>query len=127
MKKLCVFALVMMSGVAYAQNDEWDDSYIRFDDRLFAARARIDPKDSNRFCDCITNEVERVGRSRSFASVKQAVDQTCAHQEQVYREALIREGATPAQARGYANHGKRIRIQAALPPMVPLGNGSCPL
>ena len=56
MKKLCVFALVMISGVAYAENDERDDSLIALDDRLFAARARIEPEDSNQFRDCIRNE-----------------------------------------------------------------------
>ena len=125
MKKLCVFALVMMSAVAYAQDDERDD-LITFDDRLSAARLRIEPEDSNPFRDCIRNEIERLGRSRSFATVKQAVDQTCANQEQAYREALIREGATPAQARGYANFRKRTRIEAALPPMVPLQEGDDP-
>ena len=37
MKKPCVFALVMMSEIAYAQNDERDDRLIAFDARLFAA------------------------------------------------------------------------------------------
>ena len=129
MKKLCVLALVTMSGVAYAQNDEWDDRLLTIDDLLFAARAsaRIKPQDSDPLRDCISNEIERLGRSRSFASVKQAVDQTCANQEQVYREALMREGATPTEARGYANLRKRERIQEALPPMVPLKNRDGPL
>ena len=127
MKRLCVLALVVMSGVAHAQNDEWDDGLLTIDGRLFAARARIQPEESDAFRDCIINEIERLGRSRSYTSVKQAVDQTCANQERVYREALVREGATPTQARAYANLRKRQRIQDALPPMVPLEKRHGPL
>ena len=47
--------------------------------------------------------------------------------EQVYREALIREGAKATQARDFTNLWKHVRIQDALPPMVPLKNGNDPL
>jgi hypothetical protein len=115
-----------------AEKDEVNLSLSAWDYSLFEAAARVEPKDKSQINDCIGNEIEQLGRSRSFKSVdravesvKQAVEQTCANQEQVYREALIREGGNASQARDFTKMWEHVRIADGLSCLSRAGVAPC--